>query len=157
MPDVQAAAGVSAEADAEIFDVRVFIGMLACVRVRACVHWHACKRACIHTCTHPFASSQVFDTEEKHIGTELRAVCHRDGLWHRAVYALLFNSQVHVFACLLYAHCSLASKSTHNTLAHTTHPQNKLLIQRRSAQKKVCPGLWDLSTGDHELSLSLSV
>eukprot|EP00983_Pelagomonas_calceolata_P005225 170565-Pelagomonas_calceolata.AAC.1 len=53
-------------------------------------------------------------------GTQPRSVCHRDGLWHRAVYALLLNKK------------------------------NELLIQKRSAQKKVSPGKWDLSAGAYK-------
>ncbi|KAF5829200.1 NUDIX hydrolase domain-like protein [Dunaliella salina] len=61
----------------------------------------------------------VFDENEMHQGTQPRSVCHRNGLWHRAVYALLMNKQ------------------------------QELLIQRRSAQKKVSPEKWDLSAAEH--------
>uniref|UniRef100_A0A7S3R9W5 Nudix hydrolase domain-containing protein n=1 Tax=Dunaliella tertiolecta TaxID=3047 RepID=A0A7S3R9W5_DUNTE len=61
----------------------------------------------------------VFDVKEMPQGTQPRSVCHRDGLWHRAVYALLLNKK------------------------------NELLIQKRSAQKKVSPGKWDLSAAEH--------
>ncbi|GLI63285.1 hypothetical protein VaNZ11_006191 [Volvox africanus] len=68
------------------------------------------------------AEDEVFETFNEDgtpLGRELRSVCHAHGIWHRAVYAYLFN-------------------------AH-----GQLLIQRRSLNKKVAPGQWDLSVAEH--------
>ncbi|PNW80190.1 hypothetical protein CHLRE_08g381800v5 [Chlamydomonas reinhardtii] len=68
------------------------------------------------------SEGEVFDTYTEDgtpLGRELRSVCHAKGIWHRAVYALLFNSA------------------------------GELLIQRRSPDKKVAPGQWDLSVAEH--------
>jgi isopentenyl-diphosphate delta-isomerase type 1 len=50
-----------------------------------------------------------------------RPVVHRQGLWHRAVNVFLFRSD------------------------------GRLLVQRRSEAKDVCPGAWDLSVAEHLL------
>ncbi|GLC40811.1 hypothetical protein PLESTB_000020200 [Pleodorina starrii] len=68
------------------------------------------------------AEGEIFDTYNEDgtpLGRELRSVCHATGIWHRAVYAYLFNLQ------------------------------GELLIQRRSPDKKVAPGQWDLSVAEH--------
>ena len=51
-----------------------------------------------------------------------RKECHEKGLWHRAVYAFIFDKEGHV------------------------------LLQKRSKQKKMWPGLWDVPTGGHVLT-----
>eukprot|EP00499_Haloplacidia_sp_CaronLabIsolate_P003218 CAMPEP_0196770846 /NCGR_PEP_ID=MMETSP1104-20130614/1368_1 /TAXON_ID=33652 /ORGANISM="Cafeteria sp., Strain Caron Lab Isolate" /LENGTH=187 /DNA_ID=CAMNT_0042140961 /DNA_START=66 /DNA_END=629 /DNA_ORIENTATION=+ len=66
--------------------------------------------------------SEMFDVCDEHnnvIGQEKRAVVHAKGLYHRAVNVLLFRSDGH------------------------------LLLQRRAADKDVCPNRWDLSVGEH--------
>lgn len=68
------------------------------------------------------ADGEIFETYNEDgtpLGRELRAICHQRGIWHRAVYALLFNTA------------------------------GELLIQRRSLAKKVSPGQWDLSVAEH--------
>lgn len=50
-----------------------------------------------------------------------RPVVHRKGLWHRAVNVFLFRSD------------------------------GRLVVQRRSEAKDVCPGAWDLSVAEHLL------
>jgi isopentenyl-diphosphate delta-isomerase len=65
---------------------------------------------------------EVFDTyteEGLPLGQELRKICHAKGIWHRAVYCFVFNCDGH------------------------------LLIQRRSAAKKIGAGQWDLSAAEH--------
>ncbi|KAG2495644.1 hypothetical protein HYH03_006244 [Edaphochlamys debaryana] len=61
----------------------------------------------------------TFDEDGAPLGLQLRAHCHAHGIWHRAVYAYLFNGA------------------------------GELLIQRRSLSKKVAPGQWDLSCAEH--------
>ncbi|GBF92961.1 NUDIX hydrolase [Raphidocelis subcapitata] len=53
------------------------------------------------------------------IGRELRGEVHRLGLLHRAVYVWVFD------------------------------PSGRLLLQRRSWDKKIGPGQWDLSAAEH--------
>ncbi|GIL78257.1 hypothetical protein Vretimale_7634 [Volvox reticuliferus] len=68
------------------------------------------------------AEGEVFETFSEDgtpLGREFRSVCHAHGIWHRAVYAYLFNAL------------------------------GQLLIQRRSLNKKVAPGQWDLSVAEH--------
>ncbi|KXZ55479.1 hypothetical protein GPECTOR_2g1028 [Gonium pectorale] len=68
------------------------------------------------------AEGEIFDTYNEDgtpLGRELRSVCHAKGIWHRAVYAYLFNTR------------------------------GELLIQRRSDSKKVAPATWDLSVAEH--------
>mmetsp|Transcript_23068 Transcript_23068/g.32014 ORF Transcript_23068/g.32014 Transcript_23068/m.32014 type:complete len:123 (+) Transcript_23068:157-525(+) len=48
-----------------------------------------------------------------------RQKAHAEGLLHRAVYVLLYNSQ------------------------------GELLLQQRHPTKAVCPGMWDLSSAEH--------
>ncbi|EFJ46000.1 hypothetical protein VOLCADRAFT_121136 [Volvox carteri f. nagariensis] len=68
------------------------------------------------------SEGEIFDTYNEDgtpLGRELRSICHGHGIWHRAVYAYLFNTR------------------------------GELLIQRRSEDKKVAPGQWDLSVAEH--------
>ena len=50
-----------------------------------------------------------------------REECHKQGLWHRAVYAFIFNKN------------------------------GDVLLQKRSAEKKLWPNLWDITAGGHVL------
>ncbi len=53
---------------------------------------------------------------------ETREKCHEQGLWHRANYGFIFN-------------------------------ENKdVLLQKRSANKKMWPNLWDVTAGGHVLA-----
>lgn len=51
-----------------------------------------------------------------------REECHREGLWHRAVYAFIINDK------------------------------KEILLQRRSATKKQWPNKWDVTVGGHVLA-----
>ena len=51
-----------------------------------------------------------------------REECHEKGLWHRAVYGFVFNKN------------------------------GDVLLQKRSANKKLWPNLWDITAGGHVLS-----
>lgn len=65
---------------------------------------------------------ELFDIYDEHgtwLGVQKRAIVHTLGLYHRAVYCFVFNSS------------------------------GKLLIQRRSLEKRVGPGQWDLSVAEH--------
>lgn len=62
----------------------------------------------------------VLDDRGNVIGTAERSRVHREGLWHRSVHVLVI------------------------------HPDGRrLLLQKRSATKDTCPGLWDSSVGGH--------
>ncbi len=50
---------------------------------------------------------------------ELRDECHKKGLWHRAVAVFVINSK------------------------------QQVLLQKRSAKKKMWPNMWDLTAGGH--------
>ena len=50
---------------------------------------------------------------------ETRDECHSKGLWHKAVAVFIINSK------------------------------NQVLLQKRSANKKLWPNLWDISAGGH--------
>lgn len=52
---------------------------------------------------------------------ETREECHKKGLWHRAVYAFIFNKN------------------------------GDVLLQKRSGNKKLWPNLWDVTVGGHVL------
>lgn len=67
----------------------------------------------------------VVDESNVAVGTAARAVCHRDGLLHRATHVLLFRRPQCTFGA----------------------PQ--LLLQRRSIRKRIGPGLLDLSCAEH--------
>ena len=51
-----------------------------------------------------------------------REECHEKGLWHRAVYGFIFNNK------------------------------GDVLLQKRSANKKLWPNLWDVTAGGHVLA-----
>lgn len=51
--------------------------------------------------------------------TATREECHKEGLWHRAVYAFIIDTRGNV------------------------------LLQKRSANKKLWPNLWDITVGGH--------
>lgn len=51
-----------------------------------------------------------------------REECHEKGLWHRAVYAFIFNEN------------------------------GEVLLQKRSKTKKLWPNLWDITAGGHVLT-----
>lgn len=53
---------------------------------------------------------------------ESRDECHSKGLWHKAVALFIINSK------------------------------NQVLLQKRSASKKLWPNLWDISAGGHVLA-----
>lgn len=53
---------------------------------------------------------------------ENREVCHEQGLWHRAIYGFIFNKN------------------------------GDVLLQKRSANKKLWPNLWDITAGGHVLA-----
>lgn len=57
--------------------------------------------------------------------TETRDICHKEGLWHRAVAIFVINSK------------------------------NQLLLQKRSAKKKMWPNTWDVTAGGHVLANEL--
>lgn len=54
--------------------------------------------------------------------TETREQCHLEGLWHKAVAGFIINSK------------------------------NQVLLQKRSASKKLWPNMWDITTGGHVLA-----
>lgn len=54
--------------------------------------------------------------------TATRSDCHKLGLWHKAVVVFVINSK------------------------------NEVLLQKRSANKKLWPNLWDITAGGHVLS-----
>ncbi len=51
-----------------------------------------------------------------------REECHEKGLWHRAIYAFIFNEN------------------------------GEVLLQKRSKKKKLWPNLWDITAGGHVLA-----
>lgn len=53
---------------------------------------------------------------------ESREKCHKDGLWHKAVVVFIINSK------------------------------NQVLLQKRSANKKMWPNMWDITAGGHVLA-----
>lgn len=50
---------------------------------------------------------------------ESREICHKEGLWHKAVAMFVINSK------------------------------NQVLLQKRSAKKKLWPNTWDITAGGH--------
>ena len=54
--------------------------------------------------------------------TETREKCHEEGLWHKAVTLFIINSK------------------------------NQVLLQKRSASKKMWPNMWDITAGGHVLA-----
>ncbi|HXP91628.1 MAG TPA: NUDIX domain-containing protein [Fibrobacteria bacterium] len=72
--------------------------------------------------TRPDTSQELLDLVDvsgRVVGRATREQVHRDGLLHRAVHLLVW------------------------------HPDGRLLLQKRSAAKACCPGLWDTSVGGH--------
>lgn len=53
---------------------------------------------------------------------ETREKCHKEGLWHKAVVVFIINSE------------------------------GQVLLQRRSANKKMWPNMWDITAGGHVLA-----
>ena len=53
---------------------------------------------------------------------ESRSICHKEGLWHKAVALFIINSK------------------------------NQVLLQKRSANKRMWPNLWDITAGGHVLA-----
>ena len=53
---------------------------------------------------------------------ETREKCHKEGLWHKAVVVFIINSE------------------------------GQVLVQRRSAKKKMWPNMWDITAGGHVLA-----
>jgi isopentenyldiphosphate isomerase len=69
-----------------------------------------------------FDPDEMFDVcnvENEVIGLERRAEVHAKGLYHRSVQVVVLN------------------------------PQGEMLLQRRSPNKDVAPGCWDLSSSEH--------
>ncbi len=65
----------------------------------------------------------VLDEKGNYLGRkETREVCHKNGLWHRAVALFIINSK------------------------------GEVLLQKRSNLKKMWPGLLDITAGGHVLS-----
>lgn len=62
---------------------------------------------------------EIFDRSGRPLGLAPRERVHREGLWHKSVNVYLFRSD------------------------------GRLLLQRRSQSKDICPGVWDLSVGEH--------
>ena len=59
--------------------------------------------------------------------TATREECHTKGLWHRAVYAFIFNKN------------------------------GDVLLQKRSKLKKLWPNLWDVTAGGHVLASEFGI
>lgn len=62
---------------------------------------------------------EVVDEYNRTIGRQLRGKCHTEGLYHRAVYCFVFDTE------------------------------GDLLLQQRADRKKIGPGEWDLSLAEH--------
>ncbi|MBS1890083.1 MAG: NUDIX domain-containing protein [Actinobacteria bacterium] len=62
---------------------------------------------------------EIFDEKENLIGTAPRPEVHKNGYFHRATNIFVLN------------------------------PKGELLIQKRAANKDICPSLWDLSCAEH--------
>ena len=54
--------------------------------------------------------------------TQTREVCHKEGLYHKAVFVFIINSK------------------------------SQVLLQKRSANKKMWPNMWDITAGGHVLA-----
>jgi isopentenyldiphosphate isomerase len=68
------------------------------------------------------AMPEYFQTYNDHgepTGLVARDVVHTTGLWHKSAHVLLFDDH------------------------------DQLYVQRRAADKDLCPGLWDFSVGEH--------
>lgn len=65
----------------------------------------------------------VLNENGEYIGrVESREKCHKEGLWHKAVAVFIINSK------------------------------GQVLLQRRSANKKLWPNMWDITAGGHVLA-----
>ena len=65
----------------------------------------------------------VLNEKGEYIGkTETREKCHKEGLWHKAVVVFIINSK------------------------------SQVLLQKRSANKKMWPNMWDITAGGHVLT-----
>lgn len=62
---------------------------------------------------------EIYDESGNLLGTELRGIVHQTGVLHKAVYCFVFDQQ------------------------------GRLLLQRRSKDKKIGPDQWDLSVAEH--------
>lgn len=70
----------------------------------------------------------VLTEEGEYVGrVESRENCHKYGLWHKAVALYIVNSK------------------------------NQVLLQKRSANKKLWPNLWDITAGGHVLAGEIGV
>ena len=61
----------------------------------------------------------IYDKNQNKIGTEMKSVVHKKGLWHRAVWVWVYNSM------------------------------GEVLLQKRAKDKKLFPNLWDVSAAGH--------
>ena len=57
-----------------------------------------------------------------------REICHKEGLWHKAVVVFIISTD-----------------------------NKKVLLQQRSANKKLWPNLWDITAGGHVLSSEFGI
>ena len=65
----------------------------------------------------------VLNEKGEYIGkVETREKCHTEGLWHKAVAMFIINSK------------------------------GQVLLQKRSANKKMWPNMWDITAGGHVLA-----
>lgn len=65
----------------------------------------------------------ILDEKGNYTGkVESRKVCHKEGLWHKAVAVFIINSK------------------------------NQVLLQKRSANKRMWPNTWDVTAGGHVLT-----
>lgn len=62
---------------------------------------------------------EIFTESGERLGLAPRSRVHAEGLWHKSAQVFLFD------------------------------PAGRLYLQRRVADKDVCPGLWDLSAAEH--------
>ena len=62
---------------------------------------------------------EIFTADGTLIGTAARSRVHAEGLWHKSAQVFLFDNE------------------------------ERLYLQRRAADKDVCPGLWDQSVAEH--------
>lgn len=66
---------------------------------------------------------EVLNEKGEYTGkTETREKCHKEGLWHKAVVVFIINSK------------------------------KQVLLQKRSANKRMWPDMWDITAGGHVLS-----
>jgi len=66
---------------------------------------------------------EVLNQKGEYTGeVETREKCHKEGLWHKAVVIFIINSK------------------------------SQVLLQKRSATKKLWPNMWDVTAGGHVLA-----